>query len=126
MMNKYITALLVVLATTGVEAQTYQSALKAAMDNATLEEFCNHLNIKGVETDILSVIEAYKNISSLNSCKSAPAYKPAATRFALSDRYKAVHNVRQLENLRKTISNYLPNPSVNSAILIRAPSRFIS
>ena len=38
-MNKYITALLVVLATTGVEAQTYQSALKAAMDNATLEEF---------------------------------------------------------------------------------------
>ena len=119
MMNKYITALLVVLATTGVEAQTYQSALKAAMDNATLEEFCNHLNIKGVETDILSVIEAYKNISKEEN-------KPAATRFALSDRYKAVHNVRQLENLRKTISNYLPNPSVNSAILIRAPSRFIS
>ncbi|WP_455068246.1 hypothetical protein [Prevotella nigrescens] len=120
MMNKYITALLVVLATTGVEAQTYQSALKAAMDNATLEEFCNHLNIKGVETDILSVIEAYKNIS------KEEENKPAATRFALSDRYKAVLNVRQLENLRKTISNYLPNPSVNSAILIRAPSRFIS
>jgi len=120
MMNKYITALLVVLATTGVEAQTYQSALKAAMGNATLEEFCNHLNIKGVETDILSVIEAYKNIS------KEEENKPAATRFALSDRYKAVHNVRQLENLRNTISNYLPNPSVNSAILIRAPSRFIS
>ena len=121
MMNKYITALLVVLATTGVEAQTYQSALKAAMDNATLEEFCNHLiNIKGVETDILSVIEAYKNIS------KEEENKPAATRLALSDRHKAVHNVRQLENLRKTISNYLPNPSVNSAILIRAPSRFIS
>ena len=47
MMNKYITALLVVLATTGVEAQTYQSALKAAMDNATLEEFC-----KGHDLDV--------------------------------------------------------------------------
>ena len=87
---------------------------------STLEEFCNHFNIKGVETDILSVIEAYKNIS------QEEANKPAATRLALSDRHKAVHNVRQLENLRKTISNYLPNPSVNSAILIRAPSRFIS
>ena len=94
MMNKYITALLVVLATTGVEAQTYQSALKAAMGNATLEEFCNHLNIKGVETDILSVIEAYKNIS------KEEENKPAATRLALSDRHKAVHNVRQLENIK--------------------------
>lgn len=116
MMNKYITALLVVLAATGVEAQTYQSALKAAMGNATLEEFCNHLNIKGVETDILSVIEAYKNISKEEENKSA------ATHLSFSDRQTTVHNVRKLENLRKTISNYLPNPSVNSAILIRAPS----
>lgn len=117
MMNKYITALLVVLAATGVEAQTYQSALRGAMGNATLEELCNHLNIKGVETDILLVIEAYKNISKEEENKSA------TTRLSLSDRYTTVHNVRKLENLRKTISNYLPNPSVNSAILIRAPSR---
>lgn len=122
MMNKYITALLVVLAATGVEAQTYQSALRGAMGNATLEELCNHLNInhlniKGVETDILLVIEAYKNISKEEENKSA------TTHLSLSDRYTTVHNVRKLENLRKTISNYLPNPSVNSAILIRAPSR---
>ena len=37
-MNKYITALFVVLAATGVEAQTYQSALKAALENCSLEE----------------------------------------------------------------------------------------
>ena len=30
MMNKYITALFIVLAATGVEAQTYQSVLKVA------------------------------------------------------------------------------------------------
>ncbi|GAB6976284.1 hypothetical protein [Prevotella falsenii] len=120
MMNKYITALLVVLAATGVEAQTYQSALKAAMGNSTLEEFCNHLELKGVETDILSIIEAYKNIS------KEEENKPAATRLALFERRKAVLNVGKLGKPRKTISSYLPNPSVNSAILIRAPSRFIS
>ena len=36
-MNKYITALLVVLATTGVEAQTYQSALKAVLGDVAIE-----------------------------------------------------------------------------------------
>ena len=67
-----------------------------------------------------------ENVSKNEVISKEEENKPVATRFALSDRYKAVHNVRQLENLRKTISNYLPNPSVNSAILIRAPSRFIS
>ncbi len=121
-MNKYITALLVVLAATGVEAQTYQSALKAALGNSTLEEFCNHLELKGVETDILSVIEAYKNIHKED-------YKePLTTRIALLDRHNKVfyYNVGKLEKQSKVESIYLPNPSISSAILIRAPSCFIS
>ena len=38
-MNKYITALLVVLATTGVEAQNYQSVLKLVLGDVNVEDF---------------------------------------------------------------------------------------
>ena len=48
MMNKYITALFIVLAATGVEAQTYQSVLKVAVKHSSLEDFCNHLELKGL------------------------------------------------------------------------------
>ncbi|WP_028896377.1 hypothetical protein [Prevotella sp. HUN102] len=117
-MNKYITALLVVLAATGVEAQTYQSALKAALGNCSIEEICHQVELRGVETDILSVIEAYKNISKEE--KKEPSGKNA---LALSDRNEA----KRIEEgvftrYKKELSLYLPNPSVNSGIIIRAPS----
>ena len=63
MMNKYITALFIVLAATGVEAQTYQSVLKVAVKHSSLEDFCNHLELKGLGVEVLSVIEVYKNIT---------------------------------------------------------------
>lgn len=61
-MNKYITALFVVLAATGVEAQTYKSALKAALENCSLEEIYHHVELCGIETELLPIIEAFKNI----------------------------------------------------------------
>ena len=39
MVNRYITALLVVLAATGMEAQTYQQALKFALTDISYDEF---------------------------------------------------------------------------------------
>ena len=38
MRNRYITALLVVLTSTGVEAQTIQSALKLALSEVAIED----------------------------------------------------------------------------------------
>ena len=39
MVNRYITALLVVLAATSMEAQTYQQALKFALTDISYDEF---------------------------------------------------------------------------------------
>ena len=39
MVNRYITALLVVLAATGMEAQTYQQALRFALTDISYDEF---------------------------------------------------------------------------------------
>lgn len=60
MMNRYITALLIVLAATGVEAQTYKSALKLALTDISYEEFIQQPEIKALENDILSAIKAIK------------------------------------------------------------------
>ena len=53
MVNRYITALLVVLAATGMEAQTYQQALKFALTDIS----------KALEEDILCVLKAIKAAS---------------------------------------------------------------
>ena len=66
-MNKYITALLVVLASTGVEAQTYQSALRIALGDATIEDLCHKQTFKGIEQDILSVLDAIKQSDLINT-----------------------------------------------------------
>lgn len=60
MMNRYITALLVVLATTGIEAHTYQSALKYALTDITYEEFIKQPQAKALEEDVLAIIKAIK------------------------------------------------------------------
>ena len=63
MMNRYITALLVVLTATGLEAQAYQSALKAARGgDVALEELCRHSAFQGKEAEILSFIRAIKSV----------------------------------------------------------------
>ena len=61
--NRYITALLVVLAATGMEAQTYQQALKFALTDISYDEFIQQPEAKALEDDILCVIKAIKEAS---------------------------------------------------------------
>ena len=63
MVNRYITALLVVLAATGMEAQTYQQALRFALTDISYDEFILQPEAKALEEDILSVIKAIKEAS---------------------------------------------------------------
>ena len=63
MVNRYITALLVVLAATGMEAQTYQQALKFALTDISYDEFIQQPEAKALEEDILYVIKAIKQAS---------------------------------------------------------------
>lgn len=63
MVNRYITALLVVLAATGMEAQTYQQALRFALTDISYDEFIQQPEAKALEEDILSVIKAIKEAS---------------------------------------------------------------
>lgn len=61
--NRYITALLVVLAATGMEAQTYQQALKFALTDISYDEFIQQPEAKALEEDILHAIKAIKEAS---------------------------------------------------------------
>lgn len=60
MVNRYITALLVVLAATGMEAQTYQQALKFALTDISYDEFIQQPEAKALEEDILCVLKPSK------------------------------------------------------------------
>ncbi|GAB6981859.1 hypothetical protein [Prevotella dentasini] len=118
-MNKYITALLVVLAATGVEAQSYQSALKVALGDFTFEEICHQPEFTGLETELRSIIEAYKSIRKEKETEPAKVHAtvytelhPALLPYPLStDPNYSDHTI-------------LPNASVCSSITIRAPSSF--
>ena len=61
--NRYITALLVVLTATGMEAQTYQQALKFALTDISYDEFIQQPEAKALEEDILCVLKAIKAAS---------------------------------------------------------------
>lgn len=63
MVNRYITALLVVLAATGMEAQTYQQALKFALTDISCDELIQHPEAKALEEGIRCVIKAIKEAS---------------------------------------------------------------
>ncbi len=60
MANRYITALLIILAATGVEAQNYESALKLALSDISYQEFIQQPEVRALEDDILSVFKAFK------------------------------------------------------------------
>ena len=117
-MNKYITALFVVLAATGVEAQTYQSALKAALENCSLEEIYHHVEQCGIETELLPIIEAFKNIQ--KEKKKTPTYSKANLLVCEDTTSKSVNDI--LTNYNKQTHIYLQNPSNNGTIIIRAPN----
>lgn len=64
MVNRYITALLVVLAATGMEAQTYQQALKFALADVSYDELIQQPEAKALEEDILYALKAIKAATS--------------------------------------------------------------
>ena len=70
MVNRYITALLVVLAATGMEAQTYQQALKFALTDISYDEFIQQPEAKALEEDLLCAIKAIKEASENESIKA--------------------------------------------------------
>ncbi len=117
-MNKYITALLVVLATTGVEAQSYHSALKMALGDVNIEDLCHQQAFKGVEQEILSVLEAFKQIKEDEEVE--PAQSKAVFIADLSD--KCSTELKSNSNINKELQLFLPNPSLRTGIKIRAPN----
>ena len=71
MRNRYITALLVVLTSTGVEAQTIQSALKLALSEVTIEDIVSSSGKQALTADILSVIQSLKTSETLKNGKQS-------------------------------------------------------
>ena len=113
MMNRYITALLVVLTATGLEAQAYQSALKAARGgDVALEELCRHSVFQGKEAEILSFIRAIKSVEQRDD--QEPAHAPWVAQVdseglagrvacapwggATSPPQRVIHNKKESEN----------------------------
>lgn len=60
MMNRYIAALFVVLAATGMEAHTCQYALKYAVGDLSCEEFIKQSQVRVLEDDLIAIIKALK------------------------------------------------------------------
>ena len=121
-MKKYITALLVVLATTGVEAQNYQSALKIALGDVNIEDLCHQQAFKGVEQEVLSVLEAFKQIKEDDEVE--PVQNKAIFVADLYEKYP-IALISQSNN-NQELQLFLPNPSLRTGINIRAPNSFSS
>jgi len=121
-MNKYITALLVVLATTGVEAQNYQSALKIALGDVNIEDLCHQQAFKGVEQEVLSILEAFKQIKEDDEVE--PVQNKAIFVADLYEKYP-IALISQSNN-NQELQLFLPNPSLRTGINIRAPNSFSS
>ena len=121
-MNKYITALLVVLATTGVEAQNYQSALKIALGDVNIEDLCHQQAFKGVEQEVLSILEAFKQIKEDEEVE--PVQNKAIFVADLYEKYP-IALISQSNN-NQELQLFLPNPSLRTGINIRAPNSFSS
>ena len=79
MVNRYITALLVVLAATGMEAQTYQQALKFALTDISYDEFIQQPEAKALEEDILYVLKVIKQAAEDENIAERHHYLQSAT-----------------------------------------------
>lgn len=85
MVNRYITALLVVLAATGMEAQTYQQALKFALTDISYDEFIQQPEAKALKEDILYVIKAIKQASEEENLSEHHYHQAAVLAAAKTD-----------------------------------------
>lgn len=118
MMNRYITALLVVLTATGIEAQAYQSALKAARGgDVALEELCRQTAFQGKEAEIRCIIKAIKDVQEHDE------QEPTRVSWSVlaSDNVLWGFGARQsVLPMPSTVA--LLSPAFTTAIQIRAPS----
>lgn len=57
--SHYITALLLVLAATGMEAQALEAALKSASNSVSINEICQRPEFRALQTDILSALKTF-------------------------------------------------------------------
>ena len=92
MVNRYITALLVVLAATGMEAQTYQQALKFALTDISYDEFIQQPEAKALEEDILCVLKAIKAASEDESIATHHPILSATLAANSSDILTGIHS----------------------------------
>ena len=114
-MNKYITALLVVLATTGVEAQTYQSALKAVLGDVAIENPNYHQVYKD---NIINILKSINEENDEN--KVEPTH---AKLFACHIDITLCQTIKDSYSLNIPKNKVvLPSPSTNSSIFIRGPN----
>ena len=92
MVNRYITALLVVLAATGMEAQTYQQALKFALTDISYDEFIQQPEAKALEEDILYVIKAIKQASEEENMSEHHYHQAAVLAAVKTDILTDIHS----------------------------------
>lgn len=118
-MNKYITALLIVLATTGVEAQTYQSALKALLSENSIENLFTHQEFKELENNLMSVLKT------LNQAKENDKTEPGLTKSHIYVGYLSAINIPvRKHKLTKYFSNVIiPSSHFDSSVFIRGPNQ---
>lgn len=118
MMNRYITALLVVLTATGIEAQAYQSALKVARGgDVALEELCRQTAFQGKEAEIRCIIKAIKDVQERD--EQEPTHVSWCAQTLTDEVWGADDLCRVLPALR--VASLL-SPACITAIQIRAPS----
>lgn len=117
-MNRYITALLVVLTATGIEAQAYQSALKAARGgDVALEELCRQTAFQGKEAEIRCIIKAIKDVQELDE------QEPTHVSWSVQTSDEMLWGTAARPSLlpiRCAVA--LLSPAFTTAIQIRAPS----
>lgn len=116
MVNRYITALLVVLAATGMEAQTYQSAMRLVLADIPYEQVCLQPEAKALADDILAVIKALKQANDQSQRDQEPSVSALVT----------IGNDRNCNILTQHISCNTTHPTplkrfFKSGIVIRGP-----
>lgn len=115
---RYIAALLVVLAATGIEAQTYMSALRCVLGDIPVEQIFIQGEAKSLNDDILSVIKTFK--ASFDDTMSRLPHFPGDAyngRSFLHLYHSAIHHPYKNDK-----SACHPTPLLSGSVDIRAPN----
>ena len=114
--NRYITALLVVLAATGMEAQTYQQALKFALTDISYDEFIQQPEARALEEDLLCAIKAIKEATE-DEFANTHHYLLANLTDVFSDILTEIHS-----NIYFAYAIKHPPRNLYGSIVIRGPN----